>query len=147
MPEAELVTRIRIDAMDALLNQEKPVLFACIRDDIDFSGTLEELETVAIYAGPSLRVCIVPEDLLPVFERRYEVTGTPTFLLFQSGKLIDSLLGKSTVQGLMDFIMPCVHGISKETDRQMANPGDVPKREKSGSISSMPRTARRRGAL
>jgi hypothetical protein len=87
MPGAELVSHIRIDAMDALRSEEKPVLAACIRDDLDYHTTLEGLETVAIYAGPALRICVILEDLLPFFESRYGVTGTPTFLLLQGGEL------------------------------------------------------------
>lgn len=115
MPGAELVTHITIDAIEALLSGEKTVLVACIRKDLDYHETLEELETAAIYAGPSLRICIILEDLLPFFESRYGVTGTPTFLLIQYGELKDSLLGKSSVEGLMGFIMPFITGASLAT--------------------------------
>ncbi len=143
MPGAELVTRIRIDSMEALQDKEKPVLAACIRDDVDYKGMLDTLETVAVYAGPSVRICVIPEDLLPFFERRYGVKGTPTFLLMQGGELKDSLLGKSSVEGLMEFIMPCIRGSLKSPDSQVAKPGRA---LKARTMKSPHKPARRRGA-
>lgn len=146
MPGAELVTRIRIDAMDALLSEEKPVLAACIRKDVDYNEMLEELETVAIYAGPSVRICIILEDILSIFESRYGVTGTPTFLLIQGGELKDSLLGKSSVEGLMDFIAPYVQAASNDNDRRKVRHGQEPRGQTRG-MSSPQRSSRKRGAL
>ena len=113
MPGAELVRHIRIDTIESVLNGEKPVLIACIRDDIDYHETLEWLETVAVFAGPELSMYLVLEDLLSYFETRYGITGTPTFLLILNGKLMDSLLGKASVQDLMDFIRPHIPGLAK----------------------------------
>ncbi len=150
MPGAELVSHIRIDAMDALRSEEKPVLAACIRDDLDYHTTLEGLETVAIYAGPALRICVILEDLLPFFESRYGVTGTPTFLLLQGGELKDSLMGKSSVQTLMDFVMPFIQGKAKDGTRRAENAGKTQPaagRKRPHDMSSLARTGKKRGAL
>jgi hypothetical protein len=104
MSGIELVRRIKINTVESMLGEDKPVLIACIRDDLDYHGTLVELETVAVYMGPNLKVYIASEDLLPFFERRYGITGTPTFLLIQHGDLIDSLLGKTSVECLLEFL-------------------------------------------
>jgi hypothetical protein len=110
MPGAELVRRIRIDTIEYVLREENPVLVACIRDDVSYHETLEGLETAAVFAGPELSMCFVLEDLLSYFETRYGITGTPTFLLIRHGDLMDSLLGKASVQDLMDFIRPHIPG-------------------------------------
>ncbi|HQI82612.1 MAG TPA: thioredoxin family protein [Deltaproteobacteria bacterium] len=146
MPGAELVERIMIDAIDDLLGEERPVLAACIRKDADYDGTLEDLETVAIYAGPCVRICVVLEDLLPFFESRYGVTGTPTFLLVEHGTLKDSLLGKGSVEGLMDFIAPYVQETSRNASPRSARHVRV-HREKHRGVSSSQRAPRKRGAL
>jgi hypothetical protein len=113
MPGAELVRRIRIGTIESVLMEEKPVLVACIRDDVDYHDALEGLETVAVFVGPELSMCFVLEDLLSYFETRYGISGTPTFLLIRHGDLMDSLLGKASVQDLMDFIRPHIPGLAE----------------------------------
>ncbi|MGO9145205.1 MAG: TlpA family protein disulfide reductase [Desulfomonilia bacterium] len=113
MPGAELVRRIRIDTIESVLREEKPVLVACIRDDVDYHETLEGIETVAVFIGPELSMYFVLEDLLSYFETRYGITGTPTFLLIRHGDLMDSLLGKASVQDLMDFIRPHIQSLAE----------------------------------
>ncbi|MGD0819449.1 MAG: thioredoxin family protein [Desulfomonilia bacterium] len=108
MPGPEIVTRIRIDTIESVLREEKTVFVACIRDDIDYQETMGEIESVALFAGPNLKVCYVLEDLLPYFEKRFSVSGTPSFLIIKNGDLLDSILGKISAQGLMDFIRPHV---------------------------------------
>ena len=126
MPGAELVRRIRIDTIESVLREEKPVLVACIRDDVDYHETLDGIETVAVFAGPELSICFVLEDLLSYFETRYGITGTPTFLLIRHGDLMDSLLGKASVQDLMDFIRPHMPGLAESNG---------PKRHESDHLS------------
>ena len=114
MPGAEIVTRIRIDTIETVLKGEIPVLVACIRDNRDYPEIIEEIESVAVFSGPDLRVCYALEDLLPYLENRFSVNGTPTFLLISHGELKDSLLGKTSVQDLMTFIrhhVPSLDGV------------------------------------
>jgi hypothetical protein len=109
----EIVTRIRIDTIDAILNERKPVLVACLRVDIDYQDIREEIETVAFFAGPGLRVCLALEDLLPYFEKRFSVSGTPTYLIIREGVLLDSILGKIPAQCLVAFVRPYVPEIPR----------------------------------
>ena len=105
MPGTEIVTRITADTLDAVLREEdNPVLLACIRNDVNLRETLQALETVAVYAGPAVRVCYATEEILPAAESMYQVTGTPTFLLIKRGELLDRLLGKTSAQGLLLFL-------------------------------------------
>lgn len=108
MPGPEFVTRIRIDTIEAVLREEKTVFVACIRDDFDYQETMGDIESVALFTGPNLKVCYVLEDLLPYFEKRFSVSGTPSFLIIKNGDLLDSILGKISARGLMDFIRPHV---------------------------------------
>jgi hypothetical protein len=102
----EIVRHIMIDTIDSVFAEDKTVFMACIRDDIDYQETISEIESVALFAGPSLKVCFALEDLLPYFEKRFSVSGTPSFLIIRNGDLLDSILGKISAQGLMDFIRP-----------------------------------------
>jgi hypothetical protein len=114
MPLPEIVTRIEIDTIDSVFREEKTVFVACIRDDIDYQETIGEIESVALYAGPDLRVCLALEDLLPYFEKRFFISGTPSFLIIKNGHLLDSFLGKISAQGLMDFIRPYIPDLLKQ---------------------------------
>lgn len=105
MPGTEIVTHITAETMAAVIEEEdKPVLLACIRNDANLRENLTVLDTVAVYAGPSIRVCYATEDLFSVTATRYQVTGTPTFLVIRKGALLDSLLGRTTPQALMQFL-------------------------------------------
>ena len=105
MPGTEIVTHITADMMASVLEEEgEPVILACIRNDVNLKENLAVLDTVAAYVGPSIRVCYATEELFSMIENRYQVTGTPTFLIIKQGKLLDSLLGKTTAQNLMHFL-------------------------------------------
>jgi hypothetical protein len=51
-----------------------------------------------------VRVCYATEEILPVVEERYRVTGTPTFLLFDGQELRDRLLGRANLESLTRFL-------------------------------------------
>jgi hypothetical protein len=104
MSRVEIVTRIMSEGIHIILEDDEPILIACLRDNKDYLSTLKELHSVALFSGPVLRVYYVLEDLLPYFEKRYSVSGTPTFLLIRKGVLLDSILGKSSDKVLMQCI-------------------------------------------
>jgi hypothetical protein len=114
MPRPEIVTCIKIDTIDAVFREDKTVFVACIRDDIDYQETMGEIESLALFAGPDLKVCFALEDLLSYFEKRFFISGTPSFLIIKDGDLLDSMLGKISVQGLMDFIRPHMPDLFKQ---------------------------------
>jgi hypothetical protein len=114
MPGPEIVTHIMIDTIDSVFREEKTIFVACIRDDIDYQKTRAEIEFVALFAGPDLKVCFALEDLLPYFEKRFFVSGTPSFLIIKNERVLDSILGKISVQGMMDFIRPHIPDLSKQ---------------------------------
>jgi len=114
MPGPEIVKRIMIDTIDSVFREEKTIFVACIRDDLDYQETRAEIESVALFAGPDLKVCIALEDLLPYFEKRFFISGTPSFLIIKNGDLLDSILGKTSAQRLVDFIRPYMPDLSKQ---------------------------------
>lgn len=126
MTGTETVLRIRAEHIESVLNEgDKLVLLACIRNGTDLRKTLQTLDSVAVFSGPSLRVCYAMEDLLPYLEKRFGVTGTPAHILIQNGRLQDSLLGKTSIQTLMTFVGQYI---------QSAPPmGDTPESGESGA--------------
>ena len=123
MPGPEIVERIMIDTIDSVFREDKTIFVACIRDDIDYQETRAEIEFIALFAGPYLKVCIALEDILPYFEKRFFVSGTPSFLIIKKGELLDSSLGKISTQGLMDFIRPHIPDLPKQGAPEQHNPG------------------------
>jgi hypothetical protein len=123
MSEPEIVRRIMIDTIDSVFTEKKTIFVACIRDDIDYQETMGEIESVALFSGPNLKVCFALEDLLPYFEKRFFVSGTPSFLIIKNGDLLDSILGKISAQGLMEFIRPHVPELSEQGASPRHSPG------------------------
>jgi hypothetical protein len=123
MPGSEIVTRIMINTINSVFLEEKTIFVACIRDDIDYQETMGKIESVALFSGPNLKVCFTLEDLLPYFEKRFFVSGTPSFLIIKNGNLLDSILGKISAQGLMDFIRPHVPDLSEHGAAGRHSPG------------------------
>jgi hypothetical protein len=148
MSGAEIVTRVSVDTIDTVLKGEIPVLVACIRDNRDYPEIIEEIESVAVFTGPDIRVCYALEDLLPYLENRFRVTGTPTFLLISHGELQDSLLGKTSIQDLMTFIrnhVPSLDTIPSSLQRDVRRPGQAhPRKRATGSAAHMAAERRRR---
>jgi thioredoxin-like negative regulator of GroEL len=67
---------------------------------------MQVLDTVAVFSGPDLLVCCATEDLLPFLERRFGIAGTPTHILLDRGRVLDSLMGRTSAQTLISFIRP-----------------------------------------
>lgn len=103
-----MLKQIDNEHLDELLADERPALIACIHHDADFQETITELEAVAAYLGSSVRVGYILEDLLPYFQERFGVSGTPTYVLIKTGRRLEMLLGKQTAQSLIDSLRPLV---------------------------------------
>jgi hypothetical protein len=123
MPRPEIVECITIDTIDTVFREEKTIFVACIRDDIDYQETRAQIESIALFAGPYLKVCFTLEDILPYFEKRFFISGTPSFLIIKNGELLDSILGKISAQGLMDFIRPHMPDLSEQVAPRQHSPG------------------------
>jgi hypothetical protein len=107
MQERRLITHLGTDNIDTLIQGMPLLLVACIRD-INEHGIPEKLKTTAVHVGPHVEVCYAREDLLPYFEKRYHVCGTPTFLLIRQGVIADVLLGNQTAQDIVAWVEPLV---------------------------------------
>jgi hypothetical protein len=115
MPNTNVITQIYVNTVETMLIEEETVLIACLRNDADHHKILDKIKPIAVFTGPDLRVCYAMEDLLPYFENRYMVMGTPTFLLIRQGKLLDSVIGGISAQDLLAWIRKYMKrlGISK----------------------------------
>lgn len=136
MAGKDLVTQITSDNLEGILKDGTPVLVACIRRDRDYQDHLKLLGDVAAPAGSRLNVCVALDDLLSYFSYVYDLKGTPTFLLMRQGMVLDEILGKTSVEVLMEFARllpsPADHGSTHRENGASAGEGSP--REQAGGL-------------
>lgn len=106
MKGSEIINRINLDNMESVLKENNHVLIACTNVNEDYRELMRNLELVAAYMGMNVRIYYAMDDLLPYLEKKFHISGTPTYLLIKEGILVDSLLGKNSTQSLMSFLKP-----------------------------------------
>ena len=105
------VTQLRNDNIGAVLGEDDhPIFIACLRKDKDYKLNRNQLEKMAAYFGDDITICFALDDILPYFSKRYGVGGTPTFLMIRQGELLDTMLGKESMQSLIEFCKTHVPG-------------------------------------
>ena len=109
MNGVSLFSFVRLDDFEFKVLQEKqPVLLACMRKDYLYQEQLEVLKIVSETFGETVRICLMHEDQLGAFMQKFGIEGTPTFLVFNNGKVVDEMLGKADDSTLHAFISPHV---------------------------------------
>jgi hypothetical protein len=86
----------------------KPVLMLCIRRDYEFSsqtGLIRDVLGRMAQGFPiDLKVCLADEESQPVLKERFDLQGSPAFLLFEKGKEKGRLLGVADEERLKGFL-------------------------------------------
>lgn len=73
--------------------EKKPVLLLCMPRDDQFAEQVNiVMEAAAKYDG-RLKVGLVDESFIGSFKKRYNILGTPTFLILEQGKEKNRSLG------------------------------------------------------
>lgn len=88
-----------------VLKEKIPVLVLCMHQDPEFRTQVEIVERIKdeIY-GDELKICLLEEESVGVFKTKYNVSGTPTFLVFSNGKEIARMLGQTEPAILKEFL-------------------------------------------
>ncbi len=88
----------------AVVGEEKPLLLLCMPRDDQFAQQVNiVMETAAKYDG-RLKVGLVDESFIGPFKKRYNVLGTPTFLILEQGREKNRSLGLADEQMLTALI-------------------------------------------
>lgn len=88
-----------------VLKETMPVLVLCMHRDSDFQRQIEVIERITAKTyGDRLKVCLLEEESVGVFRKRYGVGGTPTFLIFTGGREMSRLLGQAEPEILKEFL-------------------------------------------
>ncbi|MGO9146571.1 MAG: hypothetical protein ACLQDF_09395 [Desulfomonilia bacterium] len=87
---------------------DKPVLMLCIRRDYKFISQTDLIRDVLgrmVQGFPiDLKVCLVDEESRPVLKDKFDLQGSPAFLLFEKGEEKNRLLGVADEEQLKGFL-------------------------------------------
>jgi thioredoxin-like negative regulator of GroEL len=84
-------------------NESQPVLLACLDRPAPEDSQVRPLRALA-RERRDLEVWVLDRDSLQEFKGRFQVRGTPTYLLFQNGQERDRLLGLAETTELEAFV-------------------------------------------
>ncbi|MDD3311888.1 thioredoxin family protein [Pseudodesulfovibrio sp.] len=87
-----------------LQSDDVPLLVAFLKRNERFRGQYSALDEASVRFGARLRCFLYDTDYLDMELNRFQVKGTPTFLLFSDGREVDRLIGESDRETLEDFI-------------------------------------------
>lgn len=88
-----------------VLQEEKPVLLACLHQGFEFYDQIKALENISRQDTPALKVCLLDEDYFDAFGKKFSMAGTPTYFVFHKGVEKGRLLGRVDRKTLNDFVI------------------------------------------
>ncbi len=104
-----LIHLIRPDNfMDEVLSAGKPVLLLCMPRDDDFSSQLKLMEDISVKYNSWLKVGLLAESFTESFKQKFDIAGTPTFVIFLEGQEKNRMLGLADCQTLESFVLGTV---------------------------------------
>lgn len=100
-----------------VVDEERPVLVLCMPVDYDFGDQVEMLKRISHLYGNNIKVGLLEEPFIDKFKHRYDVKGTPTFLILRNGLEQDRSLGLADEQMLLELISPFVEPVAAYSPR------------------------------
>lgn len=88
-----------------VIQENRPVLLLCAYRDLDYQKQLDIMEGIYNSYGEGLVMCVLEEEFIKVFMERYNIKGTPTFLIFVGGCEKGRMLGQADPERLRDFVL------------------------------------------
>lgn len=85
-------------------SRSKPILLACMKRMRTPKDVLDDLKEFALMYSNKVRVVLPPEDELEKYMRKFSVEGTPTFILFRSGREVERRLGFLDIAELEELV-------------------------------------------
>ena len=83
----------------------KPVLLLCMPRGDDFPSQVRLLEDIAARHGLRLAAGLLAEEFIDGFKKKYDIPGTPTYLIFSEGRERNRLMGLADFQSLESFVL------------------------------------------
>ncbi len=86
------------------LHAKRPILLACVDQECSSKRQKELLLDVSARYEKSINVLCVEEGSMSAFLKRFNVIGTPTYLIFTDGIERDRWLGIADVESFKTFV-------------------------------------------
>ena len=119
MLASEMITRLTSETVDAAMQESAPVLVGCLFRDRNFALNLVSLELTAMFFQGELKVYYVLEDMHLYFQKRFGITGTPTYIMTQAGHALGTLLGRVSPGKLIEHVTEMMMDRRKQTLRTL----------------------------
>jgi thioredoxin-like negative regulator of GroEL len=87
-----------------VLEERGPVLVLCMHWGPEFQEQIDIIEGMHRTYGERLKACLVEEEFLLAFKEKFDVKGTPTFMMFIGGAEKGRMLGRADQKALEDFL-------------------------------------------
>lgn len=102
--KAEIFQIVANNFQKEILEEENPVLLLCSDYGSELPDLLATLTHIKQLTEGALKVALLAETFLKLFQESYNVIGTPTFLLFSKGREKGRLLGQTDSNTLTQWI-------------------------------------------
>ncbi len=100
-----LITVIRPEDFGSqVISENKPLLLLCMPRDEEFPSQLKILECIAGKYSGELKVGVLEEESIDAFKKKFNVMGTPTFLILEKGKEKGRTLGLADEETLTELL-------------------------------------------
>jgi len=101
----DLINLVGLDNFQKeVLEESRPVLVLCMHWNSEFQEQIDIIECMCRTYGERLKTCLMDEELIGAFKEKFDIKGTPTFMIFNGGKEKGRMLGKTDLKGLDDFL-------------------------------------------
>ncbi len=87
-----------------VLEEGKPTLLMCMGRVYGFYEQIEVVKSISRINNRILKVCILEEEFIKAFMKKFKVSGTPTFFIFNKGKENGRMLGCRDKESLTAFL-------------------------------------------
>lgn len=87
-----------------VLEESSPVLVLCMHRDFEFQGQIDIIEGICKSYGERLKVCLIEDEFIGAFKEKFDVKGTPTFMIFIGGTEKGRMLGQVEQKAFEDFV-------------------------------------------
>jgi len=128
------VTKVRPENIEPeIMKTRQPVLLGYFSKNARLREYLDVLEKTASRFDDAVKVCFMEACDAGAFSRKYEIEGSPTFLVFRDGQERGRMLGKISPRELVDFIIKTVPSVqhsggdSREKKAPAPSAGSAPR--------------------
>ncbi len=87
-----------------VLEESRPVLVLCMHRDSEFQGQIDIIEGMCRSYDERLKACLIEDGFNVAFKEKFNVKGTPTFMIFIGGTEKGRMLGQVEQKTWEDFV-------------------------------------------